>query len=214
MSKPTPLSRTNTAGWPSQIIWSTWMVARWRGRVYLIAFKSRLANTCLIKPGSHSTVGRRPICHSISRPSISGWRLSHTSLTSESKSVLRRVSSLRVTRAELVRLPPHKLRLPGQVHKDGNLRPQNLRHNRLENVIHRPYRITPEYVCLAFVSGGEEDDGDILGTVALPDQLGGLEAIHVRHLDIEQNERKVGLEKLPQRLAPRTGLDDVAFGSF
>src|SRR2546422_8142260 len=67
MSKPTPLSRTNTAGWPSQIIWSTWMVARWRGRVYLIAFKSRLANTCLIKPGSHSTVGRQPICHSISR---------------------------------------------------------------------------------------------------------------------------------------------------
>src|SRR2546430_6437315 len=74
----------------------------------------------------------------------------------------------------MIRRPPRStlfpytplFRSPGQVHKDGNLRPQNLRHNRLENVIHRPYRITPEYVFLAFVSGGEEDDGGILGAVA------------------------------------------------
>src|SRR3989440_1246096 len=56
--------------------------------------------------------------------------------------------------------------------------------NQLENLIHLLYRITPEYVFLAFVSGGEEDDGCILGAVALPDQLGGLEAIHVRQLHI------------------------------
>src|SRR3989475_7868460 len=43
-------------------------------------------------------------------------------------------------------------------------------------------------------------DGGILGAVALPDQLGGLEAIHVRHLDIEQNERKVGLDRKSTRL--------------
>ena len=46
-----------------------------RHRVYLTAFDNRFVNTCLIKPGSHSTTGKFPRRHSICRPSPRApWR--------------------------------------------------------------------------------------------------------------------------------------------
>src|SRR6266849_5441862 len=82
MSKPMPLSRTKITGWPSTVICPTSMTARSRGRVNLRAFESKLAKTCLIKPGSHSANGRGPTCQSICRSCASVRRSAIASSTS------------------------------------------------------------------------------------------------------------------------------------
>ena len=43
----------------------------------------------------------------------------------------------------------------------------------------------------------------------LLDQLRGLEAVHARHLDVEQDRRELLVEQPPQRLLARRGADEV-----
>ena len=45
--------------------------------------------------------------------------------------------------------------------------------------------------------------------LALLDQLRGLEAVHARHLDVEQDRRELLVEQAPQRLLARRGADEV-----
>src|SRR2546425_8082729 len=76
------------------------MTASSRGRVYLMAFESRLANTCFMRPGSHSTNGSRPICQSICRSRVSVSRSPRTSSTSPFNPVICNCTGCRPTRSE------------------------------------------------------------------------------------------------------------------
>ena len=43
----------------------------------------------------------------------------------------------------------------------------------------------------------------------LLDQLRGLEPVHARHLDVEQDRRELLVQQPPQRLLARVGADEV-----
>ncbi len=51
--------------------------------------------------------------------------------------------------------------------------------------------------------------GNVAAAIARLDHLGGLDAVHPRHLDVEQDHREVLDQHFPQRLLTRVGLDDV-----
>ena len=57
--------------------------------------------------------------------------------------------------------------------------------------------------------GGEDDDGDGVGAIELLEQGCGLEAVELRHLQIEKDDRKVLVLGDGDRLAPRCSLDEA-----
>ncbi len=54
----------------------------------------------------------------------------------------------------------------------------------------------------AVVDGGEEDDRDVPGPLPPLDVRGGLEAVHTRHLDVEQDDREVVRQQRLERFLP------------
>ena len=81
-----------------------------------------------------------------------------------------------------------------QVDERCDLRAEDLRLERLEQVIDRAHRVALEDVRFLLADRGEEDDRDVLRTFARLDQPRRLEAVHPWHLDVEQNEREIALE--------------------
>ena len=57
--------------------------------------------------------------------------------------------------------------------------------------------------------GGEKDDRRVGGAPALANKRRGLEAVHVRHVDVEENDGKVLVQQAPQGFAAGLGRDDV-----
>jgi hypothetical protein len=53
--------------------------------------------------------------------------------------------------------------------------------------------------------GGEEDDREVPRLLPRLDQAGGLEPVHVGHLDVEQHGGELATQQLAQRLLARTG---------
>jgi hypothetical protein len=106
-------------------------------------------------------------------------------------------------------LTAKQVRLLRQFHEHGHLRAHELRHDGLHHVVHRAHTVATHGLSLALVGGGEEDDWRVPGLVAVPDQGGGLEPVHVRHLHIQKDHGEVVGEKPFQRLAPRLRPDEV-----
>ena len=100
-------------------------------------------------------------------------------------------------------------RLLVQVDEDRHLRPQHLGVERLEHVVDGADRVAAEDLLLLLVDRGQEDDRDVLGLRPLLDHLGGLEAVHVRHLDVEQDHREVVMQQPLERLLAGPRLDHV-----
>ena len=92
--------------------------------------------------------------------------------------------------AELLGLPPDLLCRPVQVDEDPDLRAEHLGHDRLEQEVDRPDRVAPEHLHVGALVGGQEDDRGVSRAVALADQVGDLEAVHARHLDVHQDQRR------------------------
>ena len=63
-------------------------------------------------------------------------------------------------------------------------------------------------VCLVPV-GSHEDDRRVLRSRPLADEQRGLEAVHDRHVDVEQDDRELHLQDVAQRLLPGPRADDV-----
>jgi hypothetical protein len=116
---------------------------------------------------------------------------------------------LLLEQAHLLGLGLDLLRLLEEVHEDEHLRAQDLRHHRRLDEVHRPERVAARDHRVVVAERGEEDDRRLLRALALADQGGGLEAVHARHVDVEQDHREVGLQQLLQRLAARGGLHQV-----
>ena len=96
-----------------------------------------------------------------------------------------------------------------QVDEHPDLRPQHLGHDRLEQEVHRPDLVAPEHCHVGAFVGGQEDDRRVPRAVALPDQVGDLEAVHARHLDVHQDQREVVVEQPAQRLDAGARPDEV-----
>ena len=90
--------------------------------------------------------------------------------------------------AEQLGLQPQLLGLLPQLDEDRDLRAQHLRLERLEEVVDRAGRVAAEDVALFLRDRREEDDRDVARPLALLDQLGGLEPVELRHLDVEHHD--------------------------
>src|SRR5262249_9480162 len=101
---------------------------------------------------------------------------------------------------ELLGLPPQLLVLLVQLDEDGDLRAEDVGVERLEDVVDRAGGGAAEDLLLVLRDRGEEDDGNVPRALALLDEPRGLEAVELRHLDVEQDHRHVVAEELPQRV--------------
>ena len=93
------------------------------------------------------------------------------------------------------------LHLP-QLDEHLDLAAQDIRPHRRQDVIDRAERVAVRRLHLVGV-GGDEDDRRVRRPLVLPDELGGLEAVDVRHVDVEQDDGELAREHLAQRLRAR-----------
>ncbi len=85
-----------------------------------------------------------------------------------------------------------------ELDEDGNLGAEDVRLDRLEDVVDRTSRVAAEDVPLLLRQRGDEDDRDVLRALAPLDQLGELEPVELGHLDVEQQTGEVVEEQLLQ----------------
>jgi hypothetical protein len=97
-----------------------------------------------------------------------------------------------------------------QVDEDRDLGAQELRVVGLEEVVDGARGVAAEDVLALLGDRRDEDDRDVARALALLDVLGGLEAVEVGHLDVEQDHREVAVEQVAQRLGTRGGADERA----
>ena len=93
------------------------------------------------------------------------------------------------------------LHLP-QLDEHLDLAAQDIRPHRRQDVIDRAERVAVRRLHLVGV-GGDEDDRRVRRPLVLPDELGGLQAVDVRHVDVEQDDGELAREHLAQRLRAR-----------
>ena len=115
---------------------------------------------------------------------------------------LRRVSLQRF------RVPAHLLVLAEELEEDGDLRLQDGGVDGRRDVVDRAERVAARGAFLVAV-GGDEDDRRVLRALALADQLRGLEAVHVGHVDVEEDQRELAAQEPAQGVAAGRGLHDV-----
>src|SRR5207244_1452846 len=86
---------------------------------------------------------------------------------------------------------------------------QNIRRERLEDVIDATKRVALADVDIALADGCKKDDGRVTGFFPLPDQGCGLKAIYIGHFDIQQDDRNLVPQQILQRLGTRTCLHEI-----
>ena len=102
-----------------------------------------------------------------------------------------------------------RLVVKGQLDKDAHLGFEHLRDDRQEEIIHRAKAVTVEPVQLRRARSGDENDRRFFETRPAADQLGELEAVHLRHVHVQQNDREIASQQALERLPTGGGLDDV-----
>ena len=83
-----------------------------------------------------------------------------------------------------------------------DLAAQDLRHDGHRDVVDRAELVALQAIELADVHRGDEDDGRALHPRMLADQARDLEAVHLRHVHVEQDRREFLFEQPLQRLRP------------
>ena len=78
-------------------------------------------------------------------------------------------------------------------------------HDRLEQEVDRADRIALEDLHVGRSCAVRKMIGIVPRALAPADQVGGLEPVHARHLDVHQDDGEVVVEHPPQRLEPRAG---------
>jgi hypothetical protein len=93
-------------------------------------------------------------------------------------------------------------------HEHRCLREQDVGVDRLGEKVDGTESIGPAYSRVVVMARRDEHDRQVLRPLPSTDQLRRLEAIHAGHLDVEEDERDVGLEQPGKRLRARGGGDD------
>jgi hypothetical protein len=96
-----------------------------------------------------------------------------------------------------------------EVHEHAHLRAQHLRHDRRRDVVDRAERVALRRAQLVGVIGRDEDDRDVRRALAAADQGRRLEPVEAGHVDVEQDQREVAREDVPQRLLTGGRGEDV-----
>ena len=84
-----------------------------------------------------------------------------------------------------------------------------MRVERLHQIVDGSGSVALEDVLRVLRDRGQEDDRDVPRALELLDQLGGLEAVHARHLNVEQDHGVLVVEQAPQRLFARLDADEL-----
>ena len=105
--------------------------------------------------------------------------------------------------------PAQSLRLLEQIDEDGRLGPQDGRDDRLDEVIDGAQLVGAFDREAACVVGGEEDDRGMAGALAAADELGGGEAVQTLHLNVEEDDGKVFLQKQAQGVVAGSNRNQV-----
>ena len=114
------------------------------------------------------------------------------------------VLGLILERAPADLLPAHE-----EIAEHAHLRAQDLRVDRLEQVVHGALLVALEHVCGLAAQRGDEDDGDVARLLALLDQLGGLQPVEARHLHVEEDHREGLPQEMQERLFAGARLDQA-----
>ena len=104
------------------------------------------------------------------------------------------------------------LELPGlaiELGEDLHLRAQDFRNHRNRNIVHGTHLVSAQSVDVGEKNGGNEDDRRLLEPRMIADHGSELEAVQLRHANIDQDDGNLVLEQLLQRLAGRRRLDQV-----
>ncbi len=100
--------------------------------------------------------------------------------------------------------------LPKQVHEHRDFRPEDLRIDRLAQVVHRTGPVAEKDILLLDRVRRQKQNGDVLCPLPLLDQSGQLDAIHPRHLDVEDHRREFVPQQREQRFVGRLGANQRA----
>ena len=95
-----------------------------------------------------------------------------------------------------------------QLDEDPHFGAHDVRHDGREEIVHGTQGIALRLVDFIGV-GGNENDRRQGGLFALANISGRLVAVHVRHVDVEEDHREVMLQDELQRVGARPGGDDV-----
>jgi hypothetical protein len=109
----------------------------------------------------------------------------------------------------LERAPADLLAAHVQVAEDAHLGAEDLRIDRLEQVIDRALLVAFEDVGGLAAQRGDEDDGDVARLLALLDQLRRLQAVQARHLHVQQDHREGLAQQVEERVFAGAGLDQA-----
>ena len=101
-------------------------------------------------------------------------------------------------------------RLAEQIDEDADLRAQDLRVDRLAQIVDRADTVAAQDVVLVDRVRRQEQDRDVLRALALLDQRRQLDAAHARHLDVEHDRRELVPHQAEQRLVGRRRADQRA----
>ena len=82
-----------------------------------------------------------------------------------------------------------------ELKEDASLAAQNIQFDGLVQEVHCSSLITPETALAVGASCGQKDDWDASGALGPPHKLGEFKTIHIWHLDVEQRQGDVILEK-------------------
>ncbi len=96
-----------------------------------------------------------------------------------------------------------------QLDQDGDLGPQDEGVDRFEHHVHRARRIGLEEVGLVAEHRRQEDDRRIARPAVRADEARRLIAVHPRHVQVQENDRELLGQKLPQRILARAGDDQL-----
>ena len=100
---------------------------------------------------------------------------------------------------ELLRLTLDRFALPEQLDEDVHFRAKDVGIERLEDVVDGAELVTAIDVRFAAAQRGEEDDRRFARAFALAHERGGLEAVELGHLHVEQHDGKFMIEQMTQR---------------
>ena len=112
----------------------------------------------------------------------------------------------------LLQLGVEPLELPGlaiELGEDADLGPQHFRHDRHRNVVDRAHLVAAQVIDVGQMDRRDENHRDLLEARMLADHRRELEAVELRHADVDQDDRDLVLEQLLQRFLAGRRLDEI-----
>ena len=106
------------------------------------------------------------------------------------------------------RLLADRLRFLVEIDKHADFGPHHFRVDGRRNKVHGAERVALGHLHVV-VERRDENDRRMLRPFSLANQRGRLEAVHLGHVDVEQDHGEIVFKQTAQGLAPGVGLDDV-----